>query len=319
MSDHTGDLISPEQALAHELLQQRQAARERRDYAAADALRAQIEELNFLVVDTAEGPGLQPKPAYSVLDGAAPFPPFAQGATVSLTVIVAGWLDDALDFAQRFASSEPDSMHLLLVDVSGDDPIARGLEQLSREQPQITVLHVDPSKGWSGIHAAAAAACEAPLYALADMSTLLDGPVLQMCAHELEHGNNVVASGWRGANIDRADQWRSVVDAGAGECDVLLSYLMVMRTDDARTTPPHPRARFYRNADIEWSLRLRQAHLERTGTPARMIALGSDAPLQQGRHHGYHDSDPELRDRESRKTYDRILSAFRGRTDLLAG
>jgi hypothetical protein len=49
-----------------------------------------------------------------------------------------------------------------------------------------------------------------------------------------------------------------------------------------------------------------------------MVALGSHAPIHQGRHHGYHDSDPESRDRESRKTYDRILAAFRGRTELLA-
>ena len=317
MSDHAADAVSPEQALAHALLQQRQAAREQRDYAAADALRAQIDELGFLVVDTAEGPALQLKPAYTVLDASATFPSFAQGAKVSVTVIVDGWLDDALDFATRFATSEPNSMHLLLVDVSGDDTIARALEPLGREDQRITVLHIDPSIGWSAVHAAAAASSEAPFYAVADMSTLIEGAVLDSCVRLLEDG--VMAVGWRGANIDQSDQWRSVVDSGAGECDVLLSYLMAMRTRDAQTTPPHPRARFYRNADIEWSLLLRQAHLERTGSAARMIALGSDAPLQQGRHHGYHDSDPQVRDRESRKTYDRILSAFRGRTDLLAG
>jgi hypothetical protein len=41
-----------------------------------------------------------------------------------------------------------------------------------------------------------------------------------------------------------------------------------------------------------------------------------DVPVRQERHRGYHDSDPEYRDRESRRTYDRFLQRFRGREDL---
>ena len=38
--------------------------------------------------------------------------------------------------------------------------------------------------------------------------------------------------------------------------------------------------------------------------------------MRQGRHRGYHDSDPTYRERESKKTYDRFLQRFRGREDL---
>ena len=34
---------------------------------------------------------------------------------------------------------------------------------------------------------------------------------------------------------------------------------------------------------------------------------------RQDRHRGYHDTDPELRDRESKKTYDRFLKTYRGK------
>ncbi len=42
------------------------------------------------------------------------------------------------------------------------------------------------------------------------------------------------------------------------------------------------------------------------------------ALIEQGRHHGYYDSDPAQRDAESTKTYNRFLQRFRGRKELLA-
>jgi hypothetical protein len=44
----------------------------------------------------------------------------------------------------------------------------------------------------------------------------------------------------------------------------------------------------------------------------------AELPCRQDRHRGYHDSDPDYRDRESAKTYNRFLQRFRGRTDLLS-
>ena len=41
-------------------------------------------------------------------------------------------------------------------------------------------------------------------------------------------------------------------------------------------------------------------------------------PLIQGTHHGYHDVDPEYRDKNSRKNYQRILDRFRGKNEILS-
>ena len=44
----------------------------------------------------------------------------------------------------------------------------------------------------------------------------------------------------------------------------------------------------------------------------------AELPCRQDRHRGYHDSDPDYRDKQSARTFQRFLQRFRGRTDLLA-
>jgi GT2 family glycosyltransferase len=71
----------------------------------------------------------------------------------------------------------------------------------------------------------------------------------------------------------------------------------------------NPRALYYRNADIEYSLKIRQAG-------GRLLQI--ELPLTQDRHHGYHDVDPEYRDLQSKKNYDRILDKYRGKSAILS-
>jgi len=69
------------------------------------------------------------------------------------------------------------------------------------------------------------------------------------------------------------------------------------------------RAIYYRNADMEFGLKLRQAQ-------GRLWQL--DLPLKQERHHGYYDTDPAYREEQSKKNYDRILQRFRGKNEILS-
>jgi GT2 family glycosyltransferase len=71
----------------------------------------------------------------------------------------------------------------------------------------------------------------------------------------------------------------------------------------------NPRAVYYRNADIEYSLKIRQAG-------GKLLQM--DLPLMQERHHGYHDVDPTFRDAQSKKTFDRILDKYRGKEAILS-
>ncbi|MBU6213482.1 MAG: glycosyltransferase [Actinomycetales bacterium] len=304
---------------AHALVAAREAARAARDFTSADALREQLRDAGFLVTDTPDGPVLAPAPPYrvddrAVGDGSA----LGVGARVSVAVLVNSWVADADECVRALLALERADVHIVLVDVGDRDGSGSWAQSLADAQPErVSVVHLPQSADhWARIHSDLIGRCSSDYYCVIDPSTVVTGDAVSRLCDAVAIQHDVIAAGWRGADVDTADAWRSVTGAD-GEVDVVLSYLMVVRTDAARAASPDPKARFYRNADIEWCLALRQWHLQQTGQPARLVALGDSLPARQGRHHGYHDSDPDYRDRESRKTYDRILQRFRGRSEIL--
>jgi hypothetical protein len=141
-----------------------------------------------------------------------------------------------------------------------------------------------------------------------DPSTNFTGDAITPVVAKLEEGFQGV--GWRGGLVNIEDEWRSVDDRGEGEVDVLFSYFFAMDREFAlKAGGANPSATYYRNADMEMSLAMRAA-----GGKLWQVEL----PLIQGRHHGYHDADPDYREKNSKKNYGRILEKFRGRTDILS-
>jgi hypothetical protein len=141
-----------------------------------------------------------------------------------------------------------------------------------------------------------------------DPSTNFLGDAITPTLDKLEDGYEGV--GWRGGLVNVDDDWRSVDDRGAGEVDVIFSYFFAFNREFAvRAGGANPSATYYRNADIELSLALRAA-----GGKLWQLEL----PLEQGRHHGYHDVDPEYREKKSKENYNRILEKYRGRTEILS-
>jgi hypothetical protein len=141
-----------------------------------------------------------------------------------------------------------------------------------------------------------------------DPSTNFLGDAITPTLDKLEDGYEGV--GWRGGLVNVDDDWRSVDDRGAGEVDVIFSYFFAFNREFAvRAGGANPSATYYRNADIELSLAMRAA-----GGKLWQLEL----PLEQGRHHGYHDVDPEYREKKSKENYNRILEKYRGRTEILS-
>jgi GT2 family glycosyltransferase len=181
------------------------------------------------------------------------------------------------------------------------------VHELAQAHPRrVEELHVERAAGWSEARQAVLRADTAAVHVLLDPSTVLEGdaltPVLA-CFDDL----TVAGAGWRGVDVE--DGWTSFADSGPGEVEALLGYLFAVRRSAAAAVPLPPKARFYRNADMEWSFLLREAG-------GRLVVPEGDLPVRQDRHRGYHDSDPTTRDRESKRTYDRFLQRFRGREDL---
>jgi hypothetical protein len=141
-----------------------------------------------------------------------------------------------------------------------------------------------------------------------DPSTNFTGDAISPVVAKLDEGYQGV--GWRGGLMNLEDEWRSVDDRGDGDVDVIFSYFFAMdREFVLKAGGANPSATYYRNADIEMSLAIRAA-----GGKLWQMEL----PLTQGRHHGYHDADPDYREKNSKKNYARILEKYRGRTDILS-
>jgi hypothetical protein len=307
------------------LAEQRAAARADRDFAAADRLREEIAAAGWVVTDTADGFGLRPKPRYDVVPSLSELPdnsasPDLRRATVSL--VVDGWPDDVRTCVSALLEHTPDDVVVQAADLGDVDGAGAALHEFAGER--LDEWHVDAapawrggSVGWGQARNALLRADVAAVHVWCDLSTVCDGDALTPLLDAIGDGRDVAGAGWRGADVDTADEWRSVTDRGPGDVDVLLGYLFAMRREPALAAGGvHPKARFYRNADLEFSLALRAAARE-AGTAGRLVALGDALPCRQERHRGYHETDPDYRDKESAKTYQRLLNKYRGRTDLL--
>lgn len=313
MSDGQAD--PPAEVVA--LAERRSAARAAKDFAAADLLREELRTAGWDVKDTPEGFALEVLPSYAVVGSLADLPDRPASATprrCSVGLLVEGWPGDVRRCVDALLVHAPADVVVMALDLGNVDGAGDVLHELAREHPgRVEEWHVvatPEQAGWGPSRAALLRLDPADVHVVMDLSTVLDGDALTPLLVSLDRSAGAVAVGWQGALVDVDDGWRSVRDAGPGEVDVLLSYLFAVTTATALAAPPDPKARFYRNADLEWSLALRAAG-------GRLYTVG-DLLCHQARHRGYEDSDPEHRDRESRRTYERLLQRFRGRPEILA-
>ena len=293
-----------------DLLSLRAAAREARDFAASDRLRDEIAAAGWLVRDTPDGQSVAPAPPYPLLRSVGDLPdrsaePDTRRCTVAL--LVEGWPDDVRTCVEALVEHAPPDVVVVLLE-NGPTDAGDVVHALAAAHPgRVEELHVEQPAGWGPARQALVRADTATVHVLMDVSTVLEGDALTPLIDAVSV-DGVAAAGWRGAAVE--DGWTSFADAGPGEVEALLGYLLAVRRAAALQVPLPAKARFYRNADLEWSLLLRDAGA------GRLVVPDTELPVRQDRHRGYHDTDPEVRDRESKRTYDRLLQRFRGREDL---
>lgn len=282
-------------------------AKANKDFALADQLRDQLLDLGWQIKDIPGSYELTPRSAYQIWKAFTEVPEVKINSPYLAIIKVDGWLADIQESTNALLTFSP-SIEVVLIDVSGDTEVGVGVHELAKS-PRVHEIHLGSDPGWGLVMRTAAEKFVAEFVVLMDPSTLLTSdPIPQLESAFAD--STVVSAGWRGALVNTEDAWRSVDDKGSGEVDVLLGYFMAIRRESLLATDaPHPKAVFYRNADLELSLLLREQG-------GRLIAL--DLPLEQRRHRGYHDSDPAIRERESKKNYDRILTKFRGRSEILS-
>ncbi|CAB4704626.1 MAG: glycosyltransferase [Actinobacteria bacterium] len=229
----------------------------------------------------------------------------AKEFSTTILIYADGFIDDAITAiaAAKANSSEDVAIYLLISGTPEVGDIASVIDERSY------VVQITEGVGWGEAMNALIKLANSPYVIVMDPSTIFEGDAITPLISKLAE-NNFSAVGWRGGLINIEDEWRSVDDKGEGEVDVLFSYFLGLNKEHALEAGAfNIRAIYYRNADIEFGLKLRQAQ-------GRLWQM--DLPLKQERHHGYYDTDPDYRDEQSKKNYDRILARFRGKNEILS-
>jgi hypothetical protein len=284
-----------------ELAQARLDARAAKDFAKADLIRDQIAAMGFEVIDIAGGFEFRAKERYPTYASTRDIKAIKVNSDIAIAMIVDGFTADAAETV-RTIKAHTDTPVIALVTV---DPA----ELIDEIDLQFQLIAITENFGWGENTNALVKNLSSKYMVLMDPSTRFTGDAMAPVLAELNKGE-FSAVGWRGGLVNTEDEWRSVDDKGAGEVDVLFSYFLAFNCADATNAGGfNNRAIYYRNADIEFSLRLRQSN-------GRLLQI--DLPLEQARHHGYYDTDEEFREIQSKKNYDRILERFRGKSAILS-
>jgi cysteinyl-tRNA synthetase len=289
------------------LLAQRQAARDRRDFATADAIRDQLREAGWLVKDTPDGPELTEAPPYRPLDPAALTPRWDEPhrGEVSVVVHVAGWPEDVARATRALAAHHRHlDYEVLLVSDGAGEATGRALEDLARDDPHLRVLHLDPAIGFGASMNLAMGQALGRVLVWLDPHVEASGDLLGPLLAALDQPGTGLAGGW---GVTTTTMLEFEADGGP-EVDAIEGYLLAVPRALAARVGVDPRDRYYRNADLDYSFAVRDLGYR---------AMRVDVPAARHRHRGFHDTDPGERDRASRKNYDRFLGRWKSRTDLL--
>ena len=283
------------------LAQARMDARAAKDFALADKYRDELLQAGFEVVDVAGGYELKPKKPYITLAYPRDIRTIDLEKDVTVGLVVDGFTEDALESVKAIKANSDCGVAIISIGDAGSL-----FEQMDK---RTYLISVNPGAAWGDCANVFLEKVQSKYVIIMDPSTRFTGDAITPVVQELEKGD-YVAVGWRGGLVNTDDEWRSVDDKGSGEVDVLFSYFMAFnRLAMIEVGGFNPRAVYYRNADIEYSLKIRQAG-------GKLLQM--ELPLVQERHHGYHDVDPEYRDVQSKKNYDRILEKYRGKSAILS-
>ncbi len=288
------------------LLEERSAARERRDWPRADALRDELAALGWEVQDTEAGSAVRPILARGE---AAPLPVLLDDpATVALSIQVLA--DDHAEDLERFllglaAHPPPDTWELVIVEnAPGFD-----LDAVLARVP----LPVEPQRvpsagrlGWADARTLGLVRSRGEVTVLLDTSLETTGDAWTPLLAAFEDPAVGIAGGWGVTS----DDLRHFDDAPAGEVDAVEAYCLAVRRAALRAVRGFDRRfRYYRNADLDFSFAVRDAGWKAVRTPP--------LPFVRHEHRGWASLPADERDRQSKRNFYRFLDHWGDRRDLL--
>jgi len=302
--------VSDVPAEVRRLSAEREERRNAKDFAAADALRARIADLGFTIVDSPEGPRMEPIGKVAGDAGEAPArvlpedvssaleQPAAFDATVQW--LLEGWPEDVTRALEGFRSHQGGrSVQYVVADVTGHDPFSFG--------DGVEVIPLVEGTGWGAARNAGLKRSLGRIVLAVDGSIEPVGDVFGPIEEAMADPAVGVVGPFGVVTTNLQD-----FDASDGpEVDAIEGYLMAMRREVLLDVGLFDeKFKWYRTADIEYSFRLKAAGLK---------AMVVKVPVVRHEHRMWFNTPPEERAKWSKRNYYRFLDRFRGRFDLLEG
>lgn len=231
----------------------------------------------------------------------------APACAFSVLTLNAGWPEDLRRLAAALDATSTGVDYELLAASNASEVVAGTIEELAAADERVRGLAFTQRVGFGAARTAALGQARGRIVVVADTSVEPTGDALSPLAGLLDDPGVGLVGRWG----LRSSDLREFAEVTSGEVDALQAYWMACRRDDlVRVGGFDPKFKFYRNADIDWSLRWRAAGF-------RLLAAG--LPLDRHSHREWEAMSPPERDRRSRDNFARLLRTWRDRTDLLVG
>lgn len=228
---------------------------------------------------------------------------------VTMLTLIHGWPDDADRWlGSVLAHTTSHDFEALLVDNSGDPQVGERLA--AGRGDRVRVLTVAPPAGWAQAANRALAAATGEVVVLFDPGVELHGDVAGPLIAALSDPTVAVAGPFGVRGRGHVGEF----EASAGpDVDAVEGYALAFRRAEALAAGGFdPKFRFYRLADLELCLRLRDR------TRARALVV-PDLPVARHEHRLWASLDPAERERLSRRNYHRLRERWGTRQDLITG
>lgn len=285
------------------LARERDAARTAKDYARADAIRAEIAALGFEVRDTPSGGAAVPKPRVVAVDPGTianelDEPP---GVSVSLHLLYEGFRSDVERFLGGIGRySTRDDYEVVLVDNAHPDGEWLGGVAGGR----VRVLHLDRELGWAEARNAGLKTSRGRIVVLVDLSLEPTGDVLGPTIEAFEDPEVGVAGPFGLVSEDL----REFTTSAGPEVDAVEGYFLATRRELLAKGLIHSKFKWYRHADIDLSFQIRAL-----GTRAMVVPI----PVAKHVHRGWEGLDEAEQTRRSKRNFYTMLDRWKHHHELL--
>lgn len=229
------------------------------------------------------------------------------GREFSIVTLTGGWPEDLERFyasLQAFCGE----LDWELIAVSNNSPeIDQSVERAGKDDTRVRGISFSQRVGFGGGINSAIERSLGRIVVVVDTSIEPTGDFLSPIAASLADPSTGLVGKWGliSADLHHFDEETS------GEVDAMQAYLMAFRRSDVKAVGLFdPKFKFYRHADIDYSLRWRDKDFE-------ILAVG--LPLLRHAHREWESMSDDQREVKSRDNFARLLRSWRDRNDLLTG